>query len=649
MTKKIETSELQTGTFYRTSRIEDVRADGDEDDRRVSLAFSSEEPYRRYFGDEILDHGSGAIRLDFIGGGTAPLLVDHDRREQVGVVESVTVGNDRVGRAVVRFGKSARAEQELSDVRDGIRANVSVGYRINRMVLEEAGEEDDANVYRVVDWTPLEISIVSIPADTSVGVGREDGETPYTTLIEKEIDMPKENETAATPRSDDQAAQNAAHRAAEDAKAENEKVAARARDEARDAETTRCREIGALGVAHNMTAEAEKAISDGMELVDFQKAVLAKAKDTGHLRQHNAEDGEIGMSDNDVKQYSLLRALRCIMFPNDHRYREEAAFELECSAAEAKRMETEPQGIFVPPDVLRRGQVSPMSPDQIAHMKRDLNVGTGTAGGHLVSTDLLSGSFIEILRNRAVSLRAGATLLTGLVGNIAIPRQTTASTIGWISTEGGASAETAPAFDQVTMNPKTMGAFVDYTRQLLLQSSIDVENLVRNDLVMQMALALDTGVLYGTGSSGQPTGVSQQSGINTTTFAGADPTYAEVVAMETAVAVDNADVGTLAYITDAAMRGAFKTTEKASGTAQFIWEMGGTVNGYTTHITNQVTDGDVFFGNWADVFVGFWGGLDLTLDPYTGATSGTRRIVALQSADVAVRHPVSFCHSNDGS
>jgi len=649
MTKKTETSELKTGTFYRTTKIADARADGDEDDRRVSLAFSSEEPYRRYFGDEILDHGGDAIRLDFIGGGTAPLLVDHDRREQVGVVESVTVGNDRVGRAVVRFGKGARAEQELSDVRDGIRANVSVGYRINRMLLEEAGEDDDTNVYRVVDWTPLEISIVSIPADTTVGVGRDDDDTPYTTLIEKEIDMPKENENEVTTRSDDQAAQDAAQRAAEDAKADNDKVAARARDEAREAETRRCREISALGVAHGMTEEAEKAINDGVDLVDFQKDVLKKAKDTGHLRQHNAEDGEIGMSDNDVRQYSLLRALRVAAFPNEPRFREEAGFELECSAAEAKRMEKEPDGLFVPADFLRRGQMMELTPAQIATMKRDLNVGTSTAGGHLVSTDLLASSFIDILRNRAVTLRAGVTLLTGLVGNPAIPRQTTASTIGWIATEGGAASETAPAFDQVTMNPKTMGAYVDYTRQLLLQSSIDVENLVRNDLIMQMALTLDLGVLYGTGSSGQPTGIANQSGINTTTFAAAMPTYAEIVAMETAVAADNADIGTLAYITDATVRGAMKTTEKASGTAQFVWEPGNTMNGYTTHVSNQVTDEDVFYGNWADAVVGFWGGLDLTMDPYTGATSGTRRVVTLQSADVAVRQPVSFCHSNDGA
>ena len=281
--------------------------------------------------------------------------------------------------------------------------------------------------------------------------------------------------------------------------------------------------------------------------------------------------------------------------------------------------------------------------------QRDLTVGTATAGGHTVATDLLASSFIDILRKQSVAMRLGARTLMDLEGNIAIPRQTGAATGYWVA-ESGAPTESQQAFDQVTMTPKTLGAYVDISRKLLIQSSIDVEAFVRGDLARVIALEIDRAALYGSGASNQPTGVANQSGINTGTanFAAADPTFAEVVDCETVVAADNADIGTLAYAIDAAMRGAFKTTEKASGTAQFIWETGNTVNGHRCEVSNQVVDGDVFFGNWDDLIIGMWSGLDVLVDPYTASTSGTVRIVALQDTDIAVRHPESFCLNNDG-
>ena len=203
--------------------------------------------------------------------------------------------------------------------------------------------------------------------------------------------------------------------------------------------------------------------------------------------------------------------------------------------------------------------------------------------------------------------------------------------------------------EQVPLTPKTFGAFTEYTRQLLLQSSIDVEGFVRNDLARVLALGIDHASLYGTGSSNQPTGVSQQSGINApTSFAAANPTFAEVVTMETEVAVDNADEGALAYVCRPDMRGYFKSTEKFSSTGMTIWEPGNTVNGYGCGVSSQVTAGDLFFGNWNDLMIGMWGGLDIMVNPYALDTSGGVRIVALQSMDIAVRHPVSFAFNNDG-
>jgi len=268
----------------------------------------------------------------------------------------------------------------------------------------------------------------------------------------------------------------------------------------------------------------------------------------------------------------------------------------------------------------------------------------------MVAEAYRGGDFIDVLRNASSVMQAGATMLTGLQGDVKIPKKTAASTGAWIATEGGASTESEPTFGQVTMSPKTVGAFTDITRLMMMQSSLDIENLVRNDLSTGIALAIDNGALQGSGSSGQPTGIANTSGINAPTdFAAATPTFAEVVAMETAVAEDNALMGNLAYILPASMYGALKTAKKDAGSGEFVVEPNGTINGRTAIVSNQVTAGDLYFGNFADCLIGMYGGLDITVDPYTASTSGTVRIVALQTVDVAIRHAVSFAYNNDGA
>jgi len=196
------------------------------------------------------------------------------------------------------------------------------------------------------------------------------------------------------------------------------------------------------------------------------------------------------------------------------------------------------------------------------------------------------------------------------------------------------------------MSPKTVGVHTDVTRQLMLQSSLDVENLIRDDLAKSMAIAIDDGALEGSGSSGNPTGITNTSGINTVSLSSAAaPTFAEMVSIETAVAVDNALVGDLAYIINPTNYGTLKTTAKDSGSGLFVAE-NNMVNGYPVVISNQLTANNYVFGNFNDLLIGFFGGLDITVDPYSNSTSGTVRIVALQSVDVAVRHAVSFCNAS---
>ena len=357
-------------------------------------------------------------------------------------------------------------------------------------------------------------------------------------------------------------------------------------------------------------------------------------------------DPNIGMNEREIQQYSIVRAIRAAASGNWN----DAMLEREASDAVMKKLKREPRGFFVPYDWLSADQRNLMAE------KRDMTIGVLAQGGYLKATDLLAQSFIELLRNKMMVQAAGAWVLTGLVGDIAIPRQTGGATAYWVS-EGNPPTEADQAVDQVALAPKTVGAFTDISRKLLLQSSIDVEAFVRNDLASVLALAIDLASLHGSGTAPEPKGIANQTGVAVVAIGadGGPPTWAHIVSLETEVAVDNADIGALAYMTNAKVRGKLKQTEKATNTAQFVWESiaGATpVNGYRALVTNQVksdlTKGTgqnlsaIFFGNWRDLIIGQWGTLDVLVDPYTGGTSGTVRVIAFQDVDVAVRHGESF-------
>lgn len=377
---------------------------------------------------------------------------------------------------------------------------------------------------------------------------------------------------------------------------------------------------------------------------------------------------ELGLSDKDVRQFSIVRLLNARANPTDKAAQDAAGFELECSAEAQKingRDGGQVRGVTIPAEVLRAPLIGSVRSSYGAmglagREKRDLLVGTTTAGGHTVATDLLGASFIEILRNQLSVMAAGATMLTGLVGNVAIPRQTGAATGYWVA-ENGAPTESQQAFDQVTMAPKTVGAFTDISRRLLLQSSIDIEAFVRMDLAKIIALAIDLGALNGSGASNQPTGILQTSGIGSVAIGtnGGALTWDAVVDLESAVGTANADAATASYITNAKLRGRMKKTAELGNTANIpIWR-NNEVNGYQAIASNQVpgnlTKGSgtalsaLLFGNFADLLIGMWGGLDLIVDPYTGSTAGTVRTVALQDVDVAVRRVASFAACVDAN
>lgn len=565
----------------------------DEDTRTVRIGVSSEEPVERSFGLEILSHKADDINMEFINSGRAPLLLDHDMSKQIGVIEDFRL--DETAKrtiAVVRFGKSQLASEVFEDVKDGIRMNISVGYRVNKLMRIKDSKEV---AYRAA-WSPMEVSSVSVPADQSrlVGVGRSQSF--------KEIKM--ENEVNLD---------NVRAESAEEVKAELKRNSI---------------EINKLGERHNQKDLAAKAVAEQKTIEEFRGELLAKI-----ASQPLETPKDIGLSKKEMKRFSLVKGINALANPSDRAAQRNAEFEFECSAAASEAYGRNSQGLMLPPEVLRDWN------------QRDLNT-SDDAG--IVGQDFRGGDFIDALTNSSSVMSAGATLLRGLQGDVKIPKKTGTSTAAFVSSEGTAVAESEMTIGSVTLSPKTLGCFTDVTRQLLTQSSLDVENLIRNDIAQSMALAIDAGALAGSGSSGNPTGIKNTSGINTVTFAGANPTWAETVNMESQVAVDNALLGNLSYIMRADDYGSLKTTEKASGTAQFVVDRDGRVNNYGVVVSNQPTSGDHYFGNFSDLLIGFFGGLDIIVDPYTNSSSGTVRVVGIQMIDVAVRNAVSFCLGNDG-
>jgi len=601
------------GKHERSEQL-DVRA-VDEDTRSIEIAFSSEAPYERAFGVEVLRHNSESVMLDRLERGAA-VLVNHDADDQVGVVQSARIDGDGVGRAVIRFSRSQRGQEIYQDVTDGIRQLVSVGYRIHDYEVEE--RDNGPDLVTVTRWQPFELSIVAIPADPSVGVGRSENPKPDngdSTMSEQVTEAP---DIVVEP-----------HAEKFDREAELNRV--------RTDEKRRIDSIRQLAERFNIDALGNEAISEGWSVEKFNSRALEIVGERNNTaRVETGHDGEVDLSRQDQKKFSLLRLMTAISNPNDRAAQSKAAFELEVSA-EAQRgfgSDFNCRGEFVPQSLL----------------SRDLSAGTATDGAELVADNLLASSYIEVLRNSSAAMAAGATMLSGLVGNVEIPRQTSGAVSTWISAEDGDATESDPQFDQVTMAPKDLACYTEVTRRLLQQSTPSIEAIVRNDLAVAQALGIDLAALYGTGASGQPTGIANQTGINTLDLAAADPTYAEIVRMIALVMEDNAMGGMPTFLLEANGWEALSTTPKQGSGVEgnFILGDNDRVKGYPYIMSNQVTAEHYFFGDFSQLLIGEWGGLEINVDPYTHSLKGKIRYVTFKTVDVAVRQPTAFCHAHDG-
>lgn len=583
------------------------RASIDATARTVQLAFASETPYERFWGVEILDCSATAMRAGRLNSG-ANLLLEHCTDDVVGVVESITLGADRVARALVRFGKSADAEEVFQDVTDGIRRNVSVGYMIHKAVLVE--KNDDIDTYRVTDWEPFEISLVAIPADPTVGIGRS--HTPG---------LPTAAQLAqATPPSIQEKSMSTATLEALAAAAA---AAAAAPVIEVVAQRNHAKEISILAATMSGGADlALRSINAGHTVEQFQAEAI-KAMSSKPL-----PTADLGLSTAEIKRYSLLRGIKAMV----DRDWKDAGFEREASQAILKR-----QGLNEAPN---NGF---MVPYEIQTQKRDMTAGTPNAGGYIVGTENRPQSFIELLRNRAVIGQLGATMLTGLTGNVTIPKQTGSGTGYWLSNEATQITESQQTLGQLAFSPKHVGAYTEVSRQLMMQSDPSADSLIMNDLSKVIALALDLAAIAGTGASGQPTGITLTAGIGTVAAGSID--YAKVLEFQTDVASSNALAANCAYLTTPTVAAILLQKQRFSSTDTPLWKgnvLDGDISGFKAMSTLQMTAGSLLFGDFSQLVVADWGALEIALNPYANFTAAITGIRAIQTCDIGVRIAGAF-------
>lgn len=573
-------------------KISDMRASTDA--HVVNAALSSTEPVERLFGFEVLSHEAGAIDLTRAKP-VLPLLFNHDTNQPIGSAENVRVEDGKL-RAALRFAKTDRGLEVAELVRGGHITGVSIGYTIDK--AEETGKRDGQPIITATRWTLLEASIAPVQADIHAGIGRSI------------LTLPNSRKTKMDPKHDN---------------------------------LTREQEIVSLGEQYAKfisDKETRAAIMDGRSVEQFKETIISKMES----RHTDTRQAYIGMAPKEIESYSLSRAV-VAMLTSDW---SKAGLERSASEAVSKMLGRNPEGFYVPFDCFNS-------------QRRDFNVGTATEAGNLVPTDLRNDLYVDVLRKNLVMAGLGVRILTGLTGNVDIPKKTSSSTIARV-TEIQALTESAPATDKISLTPKRFGGFVEYSKQALIQSGIVLDAMLRDDLLASGAADLQDSMVNGSGTSPNIRGIRNTSGIGTVVGGtnGLAPAWSHVVDLESACANSDAEpISRAGYLTNTKVRGKLKQTQFATN-LPFIWQNGETpLNGYRSAITNTVpsnlTKGTsttvcssiIFGSDWSIAVLALFGAPDITVDPYSLATTGQVRITLNQFADFAVRNATYFSKMDD--
>ena len=591
----------------------------DEENRTVRVGVSSEEPVKRSFGMEVIDHSRESMNLEFLNSGRAPLLIDHDMERQIGVIESVELDEEaRRLRAKVRFGRGELASEVFNDVVDGIRQNISVGYRVDGRVEREG---DDEEIYRV-STTPMEISIVSIPADQSnlVGVGRSNSE-PLNVTVKSEGDQTMTDIDLDAVRA-----------------------------EAAKAAQKNAKDIMTLARKHNKADLGEEAIGRGVSIDEFRGELLDVIGNEPLEAPAHVVDAPV----KEQRNYSLGKMIRA-QVTGDWR---DAGFEREMHDEIVRRTGKEARGFYVPDFAFRSGVMTTAATGA---------VGTENVTDNFVPTVQRGDMFIEALRAKQVMSSLGVTYIGGLTNRIRMPKIATGAAAGFVE-EAGDVSDQSPTDAGVTLQPRTLGAKAAISRLLALESVPAIEQVVQDDLLRSIADKIEYYAIQGSGASGQPTGILNDGNVgNVDISAGTDVaalTWADITDLVKTVEDANGVINqnALGWLSNPKVKAKMANTVKVASTDSIMllndpWN---SIYGYkaefTSNVPSDLDPGDggsdasaLIFGDFSQLMVGLFGAPSVMVDPYSEGDSGNVVIRVMQEVDVAIRNGASFAITDEVS
>lgn len=574
-----------------------VRSDDiDWSDRTIELTFSSEEPVRRGYGYEVLSHSESAkVDLSRFDAKAGPLLLDHDDTKQIGVVERAWIDRrSKRGKAVVRFSRSELASEVLQDVKDGIRRNISFGYSTMGSEPYEERQIEGVPAYRFDRWQGFEISIVSIPADATVGIARNlETETKNT---ETHIEVKQMSEQNKTPEVNVEGV--------------------------RKQELERINMIRSLGEMAGFETEARKFIERGDSAESFRNFLQEKA-DEAQARVSQAS-ANAGMTDKDVRNYSPFRALQAQLSGNW----DKAGLEREISRQVELNTGRSATGFYVPGEYFQRATVT-----------------TAGDGGEFVQT-VGTGGYIDALKSESVIMPI-STVYEGLVADLKIPVLLTQADTQYDAEDSAIAEDTAQNWSNLTLSPNQAAIWRPVSRVTLAQAIPSVERAMMEDFVSSIALSMDSQALIGTGTNA-PTGILNDTNITQSgVLAGTTATYAELVDMLGDVIQGHNDNAT--FVFNPAHYANLLGTPRTATYGDVMAITNNSVAGKPVVATNGLTAGYSICGKFKYMHFGLFGGMDVFADPYTEANSGNVIIRAFQMYDAGVSQPGAFAWRQDSS
>ena len=599
----------------------------DDENQVVVVPISSETPvYRNILGYEfyeVLDH-SGEVDLTRMNDG-GPVLNTHEG-EQIGVVEKSWLQDKKVY-SQIRFSKNnPKAVQIFKDIKDKVIRNVSIDYSYSVEPIE-TGTKDNLPVLTIKRFEILGVSIVPIPADNAVGFGRKGGlksleagtlEALGDGTPQKEAGClavePKQEETKLNKRKVLQM--------------ENVQEILNAEQKRRDAIDTLVN--GFKGI-EGVSEFGEKAKRNLTSEEEFSKDLMKFVAKSGSFSTSKVEETEIKkantwLPEKEARSFSISKVIKSI--------------------GEGTKLDGIEKEIT---DEMNRKYGSPRKgsfhvPMEVLMMKRANDTSTGAKGGYLIENQNLG--FIDLLRNKTFVQKLGATVLTGLQADLVLPKLSSGTTVSWLG-ENALQSDSEIVLGQTISRPKFARGLSYVSRALVTQSNPSADNLVMTDLVSNTAIAVDHACLHGAGGD-EPLGIANVTGIGSVDTSSA--TFAKMLSFESTVATANGDVGNFSFLTTPAIRADLKATSKDTGSGQYVWQ-NGQIDGYNAYATNQVDSSNIFFGNWAELIVAYWGsGIEVeVLKTERYSKYGFYDVISYSMVDSILRQPACFAVSKNYS